>query len=31
LSEEQALGYPTDPLLMSPPTFDGEVERIGAR
>ncbi|MEO0699433.1 MAG: vanadium-dependent haloperoxidase, partial [Pseudomonadota bacterium] len=29
--EEQALGYPTDPFVMSVPTFDGEVERIGAR
>lgn len=29
--EEQAIGYPTDPFVMSVPTFDGEVERIGAR
>ncbi|MEM6476167.1 MAG: vanadium-dependent haloperoxidase [Pseudomonadota bacterium] len=29
--EEQALGYPTDPFVMSLPTFDGEVVRIGAR
>ncbi len=29
--EEQALGYPTDPFVMSVPTFDGPVERIGAR
>jgi hypothetical protein len=29
--EEQALGYSTDPFVMSVPTFDGGVERIGAR
>ncbi|MEL6709424.1 MAG: bromoperoxidase [Pseudomonadota bacterium] len=29
--EEQAIGYPTDPFVMSVPTFDGGVERIGAR
>lgn len=29
--EEQALGYPTDPFVLSVPTFDGEVVRIGAR
>lgn len=29
--EEQALGYPTDPFVMSVPTFDGPVERIGDR
>ena len=29
--EEQAIGYPTDPFVMSIPTFDGEVERIGVR
>ena len=29
--EEQAIGYPTDPFVMSVPTFDGPVERIGAR
>ncbi|MEO1316052.1 MAG: vanadium-dependent haloperoxidase, partial [Pseudomonadota bacterium] len=29
--EEQALGYPTDPFVMSLPTFDGPVRRIGAR
>ena len=29
--EEQAIGYPTDPFVMSVPTFDGDVERIGAR
>ncbi len=29
--EEQALCYPTDPFVMSVPTFDGEVVRIGAR
>jgi hypothetical protein len=27
--EEQALCYPTDPFVMSVPTFDGEVYRIG--
>ncbi|MEO0420545.1 MAG: vanadium-dependent haloperoxidase [Pseudomonadota bacterium] len=31
LLEEQAIGYPTDPFVMSVPTFDGGVERIGAR
>jgi hypothetical protein len=29
--EEQALCYPTDPFVMSLPTFDGDVIRIGAR
>ncbi|MEM7268550.1 MAG: hypothetical protein AAF401_04775 [Pseudomonadota bacterium] len=29
--EEQALGYPTDPFVMSVPTFDGPTVRIGAR
>ena len=29
--EEQALGYRTDPFVLSIPTFDGEVCRIGAR
>jgi hypothetical protein len=29
--EEQALCYPTDPFVLSVPTFDGEVRRIGAR
>lgn len=29
--EEQALCYPTDPFVMSVPTFDGPVRRIGAR
>ncbi|MEL7346598.1 MAG: vanadium-dependent haloperoxidase, partial [Pseudomonadota bacterium] len=29
--EEQALGYKTDPFVMSVPTFDGDVVRIGAR
>ena len=29
--EEQALCYPTDPFVLSVPTFDGEVVRIGAR
>ncbi len=29
--EEQALCYPTDPFVMSVPTFDGDVVRIGAR
>jgi hypothetical protein len=29
--EEQALCYPTDPFVMSLPTFDGDVVRIGAR
>ncbi|MEM7522699.1 MAG: vanadium-dependent haloperoxidase [Pseudomonadota bacterium] len=29
--EEQALTYPTDPFVLSVPTFDGEVRRIGAR
>ena len=29
--EEQALCYPTDPFIMTLPTFDGEVIRIGAR
>lgn len=29
--EEQALCYPTDPFVLTIPTFDGEVVRIGAR
>ncbi|MDJ0612660.1 MAG: vanadium-dependent haloperoxidase [Rhizobiaceae bacterium] len=29
--EEQALGYPTDPFVLSVPTFDGDVKRIGRR
>ncbi|MEM1414497.1 MAG: bromoperoxidase [Myxococcota bacterium] len=29
--EEQALGYKTDPFVMSVPTFDGGVRRIGRR
>lgn len=29
--EEQALGYPNDPFILSVPTFDGDVVRIGAR
>ncbi|MEM7214074.1 MAG: vanadium-dependent haloperoxidase [Pseudomonadota bacterium] len=29
--EEQALTYPTDPFVLSVPTFDGEVVRIGRR
>ena len=29
--EEQALTYPTDPFVLSVPTFDGDVIRIGAR
>ena len=29
--EEQALCYPTDPFVLSVPTFDGDVVRIGAR
>jgi hypothetical protein len=29
--EEQALGYPTNPFVLSVPTFDGELRRIGAR
>ncbi|MEO0625149.1 MAG: vanadium-dependent haloperoxidase [Pseudomonadota bacterium] len=29
--EEQALGYTTDPFVLSVPTFDGETRRIGAR
>ena len=29
--EEQALGYKTDPFVLSVPTFDGDVYRIGAR
>ena len=29
--EEQALGYLTDPFVLSVPTFDGSVERIGRR
>lgn len=27
--EEQALCYPTDPFIISVPTFDGQVYRIG--
>ena len=29
--EEQALCYPTDPFVLSVPTFDGGVHRIGKR
>ena len=29
--EEQALTYPTDPFVLTVPTFDGPVVRIGAR
>ncbi|MEO0820286.1 MAG: bromoperoxidase [Pseudomonadota bacterium] len=29
--EEQALCYPTDPFVLSLPTFDGEIRRIGRR
>jgi hypothetical protein len=29
--EEQALCYPTDTFVMSVPTFDGALRRIGAR
>lgn len=29
--EEQALGYVTDPFVLSLPTFDGDVVRIGSR
>ena len=29
--EEQSLCYRTDPFVLSVPTFDGEVRRIGAR
>ncbi|MEM7615328.1 MAG: vanadium-dependent haloperoxidase, partial [Pseudomonadota bacterium] len=29
--EEQALCYPTDPFVLTVPTFDGGVRRIGAR
>jgi hypothetical protein len=29
--QEQALCYPTDPFIVSVPTFDGEVVRIGSR
>jgi len=29
--EEQALTYPTDPFVLSVPTFDGDVVRIGSR
>lgn len=29
--EEQALCYPTDPFMLSLPTFDGKVRRIGRR
>ena len=29
--EEQALGYQTDPFVMSVPTFDGQTRRIGRR
>ena len=31
LLEEQALCYPSDPFVLSVPTFDGEVRRIGKR
>lgn len=31
LLEEQALCYPTDPFVLSVPTFDGGVRRIGRR
>ncbi len=31
LLEEQALCYPTDPVVMSVPKFDGDTVRIGAR
>ncbi len=31
LLQEQALCYPTDPFVMSVPTFDGQTVRIGAR
>ena len=31
LLEEQALCYPNDPFILSVPTFDGDVVRIGAR
>jgi len=29
--EEQALCYPTDPFVLTVPTFDGDVVRIGTR
>jgi hypothetical protein len=29
--EEQALTYPTDPFVLSVPTFDGKIRRIGRR
>ena len=29
--EEQALTYPTDPFVLSVPTFDGDIRRIGRR
>lgn len=29
--EEQALGYQTDPFVMSIPTFDGQTRRVGKR
>ncbi|MEM1367678.1 MAG: vanadium-dependent haloperoxidase [Cyanobacteria bacterium P01_H01_bin.15] len=29
--EEQALCYPTDPFVLSIPTFDGDIRRIGRR
>jgi len=29
--EEQALCYKTDPFVLSVPTFDGDVRRIGQR
>jgi hypothetical protein len=29
--EEQALCYPTDPFVLSVPTFDGTLHRIGNR
>ncbi|MEM9012821.1 MAG: vanadium-dependent haloperoxidase [Pseudomonadota bacterium] len=31
LLEEQAICYPTDPFVLTVPTFDGGVRRIGAR
>ena len=31
LLEEQAICYPTDPFVLSVPTFDGQVRRIGRR
>lgn len=29
--EEQALTYPTDPFVLSVPTFDGDIRRVGRR